>query len=381
MQHAAIAGIVPADFEKAVGEHGVTLRLTGDWVIAGIADADQRLRELTAPERGAATLDLAAVAQMDTAGAWLVFRTRRQLSFGEAEAAVVNAKPRHQALLDVITGRRCQIEPPRVNAFIHLLSRIGQGVAAPLYEMTQLLNFMGLIFTTWLRTLINPWRLRVTPLVHHMEQAGLDAAPIVALMSFLIGGVLAFLGADILRQFGAEVFVVNLIVFSFLREFGVLLAAIMVAGRSGSAFTAQIGAMKGHEEIDAMKTLSLDPVEMLVLPRVLALVICLPVLAFIGDVMGLFGGGLVAWFALDISPSMYLARLQEAAELRHLLAGLIKAPVFAFIIAMIGCYQGMMVSGSAESVGQRTTRSVVQAIFMVIVADAFFALFFLEMGI
>jgi len=381
MQRAAAAALVPAEFETLERDGAVVYALRGDWVVAGVAKVDARLRGLTPPREQQVVLDLGGVDRMDTVGAWLVFRTRRQLDEGERETQLVNVKTEQQTLLDVITGRPCEIAPPHVNAFVQLFTRIGKGVAAPFAEMVHILNFTGVILTTWLRTLFQPSRLRVTPLVHYMEQTGLDAVPIVGLMSFLIGGVLAFLGADILRQFGAEVFVTNLVVFAFLREFGVLLAAIMTAGRSGSAFTAQIGAMKGHEELDAMKTLGLDPVEMLVLPRMFALIVTLPILTFVANLMGLFGGGLVAWTALDVSPSMYLARVQEASELRHLAAGLIKAPFFAFVIALIGCYQGMMVTGSAESVGMRTTRSVVQAIFMVIVVDAFFAVFFLEMGI
>jgi phospholipid/cholesterol/gamma-HCH transport system permease protein len=214
-----------------------------------------------------------------------------------------------------------------------------------------------------------------------MQEVGLNAVPIVALMGFLIGIVLAFQGAVQLRQFGAEIFVVDLIAVSVLRELGILLTAIIVAGRSGSAFTASIGSMKVREEIDAMRTLGLDPIEVLVLPRVLALIIMLPILGLIANIFALLGGGLMSWAELGISPSMFLTRFVENTDVWHLAVGLIKAPFFAFIISIVGCWQAMQVGGSSESVGRRTTQSVVQSIFLVIVADACFSVFFAEIGI
>jgi phospholipid/cholesterol/gamma-HCH transport system permease protein len=213
-----------------------------------------------------------------------------------------------------------------------------------------------------------------------MEEAGLNAIPIVGLMSFLIGAVVAFMGAKILQQFNASFFVVELVGLAVLREFGVLLAAILVAGRSGSAFTAQIGSMKIREEIDALRVMGLDPIEVLIVPRMFALVIMLPLLTFIAAMLGLVGGGLVAWGTMDISPAYFLARTKEMVVLNNFWAGIIKAPFFAFVIAVIGCFQGMEVEGSAESLGQRTTMSVVQSLFVVIVLDAFFAMFFLEIN-
>jgi len=236
-----------------------------------------------------------------------------------------------------------------------------------------------LMQTLW-RTAKNPSRLRVTPLVYHMEQVGLNAVPIVALISFLIGIVLAYQGATQLRQFGAEIFTVELVSISVLREIGILLTAIIVAGRSGSAFTAQIGSMKLHEEIDAMRTLALDPMEMLVVPRVLALILVLPMLGFISDMMGLFGGLLMCWTVLDIMPGTFIARVEEWVPLSHFWVGIIKAPFFALMIGLIGCYEGLKVEGSAESVGRLTTKSVVESIFMVIVVDAFFSVYFAEIG-
>ena len=214
-----------------------------------------------------------------------------------------------------------------------------------------------------------------------MQEAGLNAIPIVGLMSFLIGIVLAFQGASQLQRFGAEVFVVNLVAISVLREIGVLMTAIIVAGRSGSAFTAQIGSMKVNEEVDAMRALGLDPIEVLILPRLLALMITLPLLTFIADLLGLLGGGLMAWIVLGISPGTFIERLNDAIGMWTFWVGMIKAPVFAATIALIGCYEGLQVGGSAESVGQRTTRAVVEAIFLVIVIDAVFSIFYQIVGI
>ena len=243
------------------------------------------------------------------------------------------------------------------------------------------MGFFGLIFVTAARALARPHKLRTTSLFYHMEEVGLNAIPIVGLMSFLIGIVLAFQGASQLQRFGAEVFVVNLVAVSVLREIGVLMTAIIVAGRSGSAFTAQIGSMKVNEEVDAMQTLGLDPIEVLVLPRLFALALTLPLLAFFADIMGLVGGGLMAWIALDISPATFIERLRDAVSMWSFWVGIIKAPFFAFMIAMIGCYEGFQVTGSATGVGQRTTRAVVEAIFLVIVIDAAFSIFFQVVGI
>ena len=214
-----------------------------------------------------------------------------------------------------------------------------------------------------LRLALQPGRLRLTSLVHHLEQTCVNALPIVGLIAFLIGIVMAYQGADQLRRFGAEIFTVDLLAISALREIGILLTAVVVAGRSGSAFTAEIGMMKVNEEVDALRTMGLDALEILVLPRLLALMIALPLLAFFADIMALFGGGLMCAFVLDISPSQYLARLSEAIWPRTFWVGIVKAPVFAFVIAMVACYEGLTVDGSADSVGRNTTLAVVIGIF------------------
>ena len=265
--------------------------------------------------------------------------------------------------------------------FLALLERVGAGTVGGIQSFLSLLEFLGLTLHRMAMTAVRPWRLRGTSLVAQIEEVGFKALPIVALMGFLIGVVLAFQGAAQLRQFGAEVFVVDLIAISILRELGIMLTAIIVAGRSGSAFTASIGSMKIREELDAMRTLGLDPIEVLVLPRVLALVISLPILGFVANLSGLFGGALMSWIELGISPGMFITRFGEGTDVWHLLVGMIKAPFFAVIIGVVACWQATLVGGSSESVGQRTTIAVVQSIFLVIATDAIFSIFFSELGI
>ena len=272
-----------------------------------------------------------------------------------------------------------KLDDPR--GFLDWVAHVGQGTFGAWKDTLSILEFLGLTLHRLFRTLIMPWRLRKAALVTHMEETGVKALPIVALMGFLIGVVLAFQGATQLKQFGAEIFVVELISISILRELGILLTAIIVAGRSGSAFTASIGSMKVQEEIDAMRTLGLDPIEVLVIPRVLALLIMLPILGFVADMAGLFGGALMSWIDLGVSPGMFVTRLKENTDVWQLAVGLIKAPFFALVIGVIACWQALQVKGSAQSVGQRTTASVVQSIFMVIAIDALFSIFFSEIGI
>jgi phospholipid/cholesterol/gamma-HCH transport system permease protein len=228
--------------------------------------------------------------------------------------------------------------------------------------------------------MLRPREFRLTALVHHCQDVGWAAVPIVALMAFLIGVVLAFQGASQLRQFGAEIFVVDLIAISILRELGILLTAIIVAGRTASAFTAAIGSMKMREEIDAMQTLGIDPAQALFVPRILALVLMLPVLGLIANVAGLLGGALMSWIELGISPAMFRVRLVEGTSVTHVAVGMVKAPVFAIIIGVIGCHAGMQVKSNAESLGRMTSAAVVAAIFAVILTDALFSIFFAQVG-
>ncbi|MCG8693269.1 MAG: MlaE family lipid ABC transporter permease subunit [Minwuiales bacterium] len=362
---------------------GPGLSVGGRWDIANAGRLDAELNRLPSFAAARVRLDIGELALLDTAGAWLLHRSIVSWREAGAEVDLTGAHPDHAAMLKQVADnyKPCDIAPPRINAIVRLLTRIGRSTVEVLEEAGSLMAFLGEGILAFGRTLANPRRLRLTSTVFHMEQVGLNAVPIVALISFLIGVVLAYQGAQQLQRFGAEVFVVNLIAVSILREIGILLTAIVIAGRSGSAFTAQIGAMKVNEEIDAMRTLGLDPMEVLVVPRMLALMITLPLLAFVADIMGLLGGGLMAWVALGIGPGLFLERLNEAVGLWSFWVGIIKAPVFAFLIALIGCYEGMKVTGSAESVGRQTTVAVVEAIFLVIVFDAIFSIFFSILGI
>ena len=370
--------------KAAAGADGaLLLQAGGHWDARNVARLDRQLRALAPTDKAAMTLDLAAVERLDTAGAWLLYRTLKECRARGGRADYAALSPAHAAMLEQVAtnDQPAEIEPPRMPGFLALLDRIGRGAVDVMVEAQQQVAFLGLILETLCRVLRHPSRLRLVPLVYHMEKVGFNALPIIGLISFLIGVVLAYQGATQLQRFGAEIFVVNLIAVSVLREIAILLAAIVIAGRSGSAFTAEIGSMVVNEEVDAMRTLGLDPMEVLVLPRVLALIITLPLLAFFADMMGLFGGMLMCWSALDISPGLYLERLQDAVSPWSFWVGIIKAPFFAFLIATVGCLEGLRVTRSAESVGQQTTRSVVTGIFLVIVVDAMFSVFFAAVGV
>jgi phospholipid/cholesterol/gamma-HCH transport system permease protein len=320
---------------------------------------------------------------MDTSGAWLLHHLQTKLVALGLTIEMPIGDERHRALLAEV--RRVAFDAPSEPALpgglIRLVSALGKGAIDAVVEGARLLSFFGWTVLTLIRSLVNPGRLRLTSLTHHLEHSCLHALPIVGLIAFLIGVVMAYQGADQLKRFGAEIFTVDLVGVSVLREIGILLTAIVVAGRSGSAFTAEIGAMAVNQEIDAIRTLGLDVVEVLVLPRMLALMIALPLLAFFADILGLFGGGLMAWIVLDITPGQYVNQLEAAIEPATFWVGIIKAPVFAFLIALVGCYQGLLVSGSADSVGRHTTASVVIGIFLVIVFDALFSILFSALGV
>ena len=350
----------------------------GRWTVTTLAALDQPLRALAPGSAASVAIDLAALEALDTAGAWVLHRTLKQLSSKGIAADFAHARPEHTTLLDQAAHadrRHAPVEPAHP-AFTALLIRIGEAAYEARDAAAGLLNFFGLLCLTIARSMLKPARIRFVSVVSHIERTGLDAMPIVGLLSFLIGVVIAYQGADQLKRFGAQVFVVNLIGISMLREMGILITAIIVAGRSGSAFTAEIGTMKVNEEVDAMVTLGIDPVEVLVLPRTLALVLTLPLLTFYADIMGLIGGGVMAISTLDITVTQFLKQLQAAVPIQHFWVGMIKSPVFAFVIAMVGCYEGLNVARSAESVGRLTTKSVVESIFLVIVLDALFSIFF-----
>ena len=364
---------------------GAALRLgfLGAWTTRELARHDDSLRRLDLEGAREAIVDLSGCRALDSAGAWVLDRTLDDLKRRGATVSLVGSTPAIETLLGTIARQHVDLPPaPRPDNFLIAVAlRVGKETVRIAREGADLLSFLGLTIVVFLRSLAKPWRIRLVPLIAHMEQTGLNALPIVGLISFLVGVVLAYQGADQLARFGAQIFTVNLVAVGVLREMGILLTAIIVAGRSGSSFTAQIGTMKVNEEVDAMQTLGLDPMEVLVMPRVFALVLVLPLLTFYADVMGLLGGAVMATVVLDISFFQFARQLSEAVTLWTFWIGIIKAPLFAFIIGMIGCYEGLQVSRSAESVGRQTTRAVVEAIFLVIVLDALLSIFFSVIGI
>lgn len=336
------------------------------------------LPQLPAEAAGARALDLSGLTRLDTAGAWYLSQR------AQAGASLDGLSAAQAALLDSVEKARPQPDPdptPMPTGLRAMFEATGRWIVSALIFLRELAEYLGRFLAALGRSLRHPRDFRLTALVYHCQETGLRAVPIVALMSFLIGVVLAFQGAAQLKQFGAEIFVVDLIAISILRELGILLTAIVVAGRTASALTASIGSMKMNEEIDAMRTLGLDPDMVLILPRVLALVITLPILGLIANISGLIGGALMSWIELGISPAMFQSRLIADTSVDNVIAGLSKAPVFAIIIGIIGCHAGMKVGKDAESLGAQTSTAVVNAIFAVIVADALFSIFFSEIGL
>jgi len=353
------------------------LRATGSWLLGHAVELTARLDSLDGPARA---LDATDVDQLDSAGALLLLTLAKRVG---VEPESVRLREEHTALFQTIAAAEAREPgpcPPDEPAWRAFLAHVGRATANVWDNLRQLLAFLGLTVARFAAGLVRPRRVPMTSIVHHMEQSGFDALPLVVLLSFLVGAVVAFLGATVLRDFGAELFVIDLTSYAFMREFGVILTAILLAGRTASAFTAQIGTMKSREEIDAMRTLGLDPIDLLVLPRIVALLIMLPLLSVAATLSGILGGMVVAWLSLGIGPELFINHLYETIELRHYLVGVGKAPIFAVVIALVGCLEGFKVEGTAQSVGERTTSAVVQAITLVILINALAAIFFMEMG-
>ncbi|MEY5099298.1 MAG: hypothetical protein RJA36_2017 [Pseudomonadota bacterium] len=370
-----------------LGQSGqdMMLRIGGDWTLADYAVLSARVETLRHQLNPRIPVDLGALGALDTSGASLLhalFGSRRLAALADDAAALA---PERRALLRAVaqalegTGMQVSAIAPQRSAIGDLLEHVGLASEAFWRHAVALSGFIGITLETAMRLLWQPRRWRITAFAANLERTALDAVPIVALLTFMVGAVVAFLGATVLTNFGAGIYTVHLVGFSFLREFGVLLAAILVAGRTASAFAAQIGSMRADEEIDAIRVIGLDPIELLVLPRVFALLLALPILTFVAMVSGMLGGLLVCSFKLDVSPAMFLNILQNNIPLRHFYIGMAKAPIFAYLIAVIGCLEGFRVEGSAQSVGEHTTSAVVQSIFVVIVVDAVTALFCMEM--
>ncbi len=361
---------------EAGGE--LVIGLKGAWTVRSVAALDQAMAAIRPGGARKARFDLSGLVTVDSAGAWLIARTRGALTAAGVEVKLEAADEHQKALIDKVLAAGLPEPRGRLphHYLIDILARVGRALIEAIKLGRDLLSFFGAVVIGFLRLFVEPRRIRFVSLISHIEQTGLNAMPIIGLISFLIGVVLAYQGADQLRQFGAEIFTVNLVGVSVLREMGILLTSIIVAGRTGSAFTAQIGTMQVNEEVDALRTLGLDPLDVLVLPRVIALIIALPLLTFYSDILALLGGGVACVTLLGMSVQQFLTQLQAAVTMTHFLVGLSKAPVFAAIISMVGCFEGLRVTGSAESVGRLTTKSVVEALFLVIVFDAFFSVVF-----
>ncbi|AKM10817.1 ABC transporter permease [Croceicoccus naphthovorans] len=362
-----------ADFDTVEGEGGPVLRVSGPLTVASIAPLDRRLREI----ESLVAIDISDVHEIDTVGAWTIWR-----SAGELGARIDGASDKASRLIEAVkrAENTAAITPERPRLLERVPEAVGVKVGEMATGMKDMVAFMGAIILAFGSLARHPRRFPILALIRQIELVGVSSLGIIGLMSFLIGIVIAQQGAVQLAQFGAEIYTINLTGRLTMRELGVLMTAIMVAGRSGSAFAAQIGTMKLTEEVDAMRTIGVSPMERLVVPRILAAVLMMPLLGFYSAVIAIIGGAFIANFALDIPFWTFLSRIREVVPMTDLYVGLVKAPVFGLIVAMSGCYQGMQVSGNAEEVGLRTTLAVVQAIFMVIVLDAFFAVFFTEIG-
>jgi phospholipid/cholesterol/gamma-HCH transport system permease protein len=355
----------------------------GDWTLPEVPRLDPKLRALDLSRAATAEIDGSTLDKLDSAGAWLLLRTKRKLEESGAKVSSFTIPKIYSPLFDTL--ERDHTAPPvvihRPTGFNYFLFRLGRGFMHSVNQAYEMMGYLGRVTVETVETIGPQKQLRWAAFVHQVEETGINALPIVGLLSFLIGVVLAYQGADQLKRFGAEIFTINLLGVSILREVGGLLTAIIIAGRSGSAFTAQIGTMRVNEEVDAMQTIGLNTVDVLVLPRIAGLVVALPFLTFFSDIMGMLGGAVMCYADLGISIPAFLRQLHNAISLNTFLVGMIKAPVFAFVIGLVGCFEGLKVERNAESVGRLTTRAVVESVFFVIVLDAGFSIMFSILGI
>jgi phospholipid/cholesterol/gamma-HCH transport system permease protein len=361
------------------GQDGVVLALAGAWIVAAGRGLEAAGASLVSSARDAkrVILDLSAVQRMDTAGAWFIDRAHEELTAAGATVSYRGERPEQAILL-----KEAGYHPPQASTRHHpphgiaLLSAVGETVADAGIDFIDIVDYLGEIVVMFLRLAPQPWRWRWIPMVHHLEMFGLRSVPIIMLINFLVGAIVTQQGVFQLARFGASTYAVDLVGVLGLRELGVLMTSIMIAGRTGSAITAEIGSMKMREEIDALKVMALDPLEVLIIPRLVALTIALPVLTFLADMAQIGGGLIVSWLYAGVTPQSFLLRLQNAIGVNTFMVGLIKAPFMAVVIGLIASTEGMEVRGSAESLGRCVTSSVVKSIFMVIVMDGLFAMFF-----
>jgi phospholipid/cholesterol/gamma-HCH transport system permease protein len=367
-----------------IGAERVDIVAAGAWTAAHSQVLEQLIGAAIPRISGArlVIIDMAGVRELDTLGGWLIERLVRRANSDAGQAQLIDLAPRYRGLMDemhrVHSPTRALLPTP--NRMLILLDRVGRAAAQLQSDFVEFITMLGAVGFALGRVVWQPYRFRFTSTVYHLFRVGWLAVPIMALITFLIGGIIAQQGIFHFRKFGAEDYVVDMVGILVLREIGVLIVSIMLAGRSGSAYTAELGSMKMREEIDALRTMGFDPIEVLIVPRIIALVCALPILAFIGSMSALYGGGLVAWLYGGMSPAVFIARLKEAISLTHFEVGMIKAPFMALVIGIVACSEGLKVKGSSESLGIQTTTSVVKSIFLVIVLDGAFAIFFASIG-
>lgn len=370
--------------ERLTGDGAPVLKMAGPWIAQNAAVLEHLVAkaERAGPSGAPTAIDVTGISKLDTFGAWLIERLRRGLTRDGNAPDIIGLADDYRGLVEEVhqVGADARIKGSTGGGVIQSLDTMGRSIADLGGMMVDLANMTGAVVMAGLRVILHPGRFRFTSMIHHMEQVGWRAVPIIVLITFLIGCIIAQQGIFHFRKFGADVYVVDMVGILVLREIGVLIVTIMVAGRSGSAYTAELGSMKMREEVDALRTMGFDPVEVLVLPRVLALLIALPVLTFIGSMAALYGGGLVSWLYGGMQPDIFLARLRDAISLDTFKVGMIKSPFMALVIGIVSCVEGFSVRGSAESLGRHTTASVVKAIFFVIVFDGLFAIFFASIG-
>jgi phospholipid/cholesterol/gamma-HCH transport system permease protein len=361
------------------GAPELELAAAGAWTASHANELEALIDDVAADlGHGAASIDMHKVEAFDTYGAWLLERLVRERKALGGDTTIVALPEHYRDLVTAMHEANLEQLPmlKHQNPLIRAVETTGKAVVGVGNDLLAIANMLGAIGAAAGRVLMRPRTFRLTSAVHHLDRVGLQAVPIILLITFLIGGIIAQQGFFHFRKFGAETYVVDMLGILILREIGVLIVSIMVAGRSGSSYTAELGSMKMREEIDALRTMGLDPIEVLILPRVFALILALTMLTFLGAMSALFGGGLVAWFYAGMSPDIFIARLKEAISITHFKVGMIKAPFMALVIGVVACTQGFAVKGSAESLGLQTTASVVKAIFLVIVLDGLFAVFF-----
>jgi len=359
----------------------LVLEAAGRWISLFAGQAERLVAEVERkrPKTEKVAIDASHIEQLDTTGAWLLERMRRDLEAGGANTEITGLDPRHKILLDEVkqtnTGKDAE-EHEEPNAVVGTLSSFGEMVVSFGKDTGEFVQFLGAAVVTAGRVVVRPWSFRITSVVHHLDRVGFRSVPIIVLILFLIGGILAQQGIFHFRKFGAETYVVDMVGVLVLREVGVLITSIMLAGRSGSAYTAELGSMKMREEVDALRVMGRDPMEILILPRIIALIIAVPLLTFLGSMSALFGGMVIAWLYGGFTPEIFTERLRDAISWSTFWVGMIKAPFMGAVIGLVACVEGLRVRGSAESLGEHTTASVVKSIFLVIVLDGFFAIFF-----